>query len=421
MMYAEVQSGSMDDAEEAVKLEVPDVHTRVFREHTDPVFRNRLRATIVGGVITVTPTSQGGGGRPGFLPSDAYLTLAAVYVYDAFNRRVAAALVDPSIGQTRFHVWNGWQQVSEHTLDMQTWRAPPVKQFVWGRSPDELVSYRRLWNGGWQTYFLLHGGQDTAAALASDLGSIVERYEHDSYGRISVLSGTATLPAPSSTVGLPFLWKGVRCDEVTGLLQMRHRYYSSELGRFMTADSLGVWGDHANSGNEYAYAGDRPLVWSDPMGLCSQICSEEHTVGRPMPRRVDVESSITFDQSGSAASEDGRYPDPRDSTSTTSEPKLPRTWPISSTAASASSADWNWGFVDIDPNCKGRLRMSIIHEGDKTPTSGAGVGTTVADGFRIDGKTYKIDGTQTIKIKCPPAVGGTKVEISGSSGNRVGR
>jgi RHS repeat-associated protein len=63
------------------------------------------------------------------------------------------------------------------------------------------------------------------------------------------------------------LWKSVRLDEVTGLLQMRNRYYSVELGRFLTRDPLGVWGDGMNLGNEVGYAGNRPLVVGDPLGL----------------------------------------------------------------------------------------------------------------------------------------------------------
>jgi RHS repeat-associated protein len=54
---------------------------------------------------------------------------------------------------------------------------------------------------------------------------------------------------------------------VTGLLQMRNRYYSVELGRFLTRDPLGVWGDGMNLGNEVGYAGNRPLVVGDPLGL----------------------------------------------------------------------------------------------------------------------------------------------------------
>jgi RHS repeat-associated protein len=70
-----------------------------------------------------------------------------------------------------------------------------------------------------------------------------------------------------SRYGLPFLWKAVRLDEVTGLLQMRNRYYSVETGRFLSGDPIGVWGDGLNCGNETAYCGNEPLANGDPFGL----------------------------------------------------------------------------------------------------------------------------------------------------------
>jgi hypothetical protein len=91
--FVAVQQGALDDAEESVKLEVPDLLTRLAREHTNPTFRSRLKASIAGGVIRITPTPQGGGGRPGWLPVTGTLELSAVYLYDAFNRRVTSILV----------------------------------------------------------------------------------------------------------------------------------------------------------------------------------------------------------------------------------------------------------------------------------------------------------------------------------------
>jgi RHS repeat-associated protein len=268
--YAAVQQGAIDDAEESVKLEVPDLLTRLAREHTNPTFRARLKASIAGGVIRITPSAQGGGGRPGWLPVTGTLELSAVYLYDAFNRRVTSILVDPSVAETQLHTWDGWQQTTQHRIEQQQpsgqWVAVPTKQFVWGSRLDELVAYRRLSGGAWQNYYLLHGGQETAAKLVDAAGNVVETYEYDPYGRVSVYVGSSATAVSASAYGLPFLWKSVRLDEITGLLQMRNRYYSVELGRFLTRDPLGVWGDGMNLGNEVGYAGNRPLVLGDPLG-----------------------------------------------------------------------------------------------------------------------------------------------------------
>ncbi|MBZ0150687.1 MAG: RHS repeat-associated core domain-containing protein, partial [Planctomycetes bacterium] len=124
----------------------------------------------------------------------------------------------------------------------------------------------RLNGSSWENYYLLHGGQDTAAKLVNTSGVVVEQYEYDPYGRVSVYVGSSTHPVASSAYGLPFLWKSIRLDEITGLLQMRNRYYSTELGRFLTRDPIGGWSDVANIGNEYCYCGNRPSCLLDPLG-----------------------------------------------------------------------------------------------------------------------------------------------------------
>jgi RHS repeat-associated protein len=98
---------------------------------------------------------------------------------------------------------------------------------------------------------------------------VVEQYEYDPYGKASVYVGSSTTAVAESSVGLPFLWKGVRLDSETGLLQMRNRYYSAALGRFLTRDPLGVWGDMMGQGNGYVYVGNCPLMFGDPLGLQS--------------------------------------------------------------------------------------------------------------------------------------------------------
>jgi RHS repeat-associated protein len=98
-------------------------------------------------------------------------------------------------------------------------------------------------------------------------GQVVEIQEYDPYGKTSFFDGAGNPVGSWSQVGNPFGWKAVRIDPETGLLYMRHRYYSPQWGRFLTQDPLGVWGDPAGLGNSYQYGANTPLVASDPMGL----------------------------------------------------------------------------------------------------------------------------------------------------------
>ena len=154
----------------------------------------------------------------------------AIYAYDAFNRRIVTSVVG---GETAFHTYDGWRQVVQYTLQVVSgiYYAAPTKEFVWGSRLDELIAYRRrVWASGsysWESYYVAHGGQDTAVKLVVATGAVVEQYEYDSYGRVTVYDGSGALVngGLSSGRGLPFLWKAIRLDYETGLLYMRNRYF----------------------------------------------------------------------------------------------------------------------------------------------------------------------------------------------------
>jgi RHS repeat-associated protein len=66
---------------------------------------------------------------------------------------------------------------------------------------------------------------------------------------------------------IPYRFAGRRLDEESGLYYNRTRYYSPELGRFISVDSIGIWGDLNNYGNGYAYVGNMGNGLLDPAGL----------------------------------------------------------------------------------------------------------------------------------------------------------
>ncbi len=52
-------------------------------------------------------------------------------------------------------------------------------------------------------------------------------------------------------------------DRETGLHYNHYRYYSPEIGRYITSDPIGL----AGGLNTYGYVGGNPLSYSDPLGL----------------------------------------------------------------------------------------------------------------------------------------------------------
>ncbi|THB69902.1 MAG: RHS repeat-associated core domain-containing protein, partial [Gammaproteobacteria bacterium] len=70
------------------------------------------------------------------------------------------------------------------------------------------------------------------------------------------------------------LFAGQYYDNETGLHYNWNRYYSNELGRYITSDPIGLDGGL----NTNAYVGGNPVMYIDPMGLCRNA----GTATRPM-------------------------------------------------------------------------------------------------------------------------------------------
>lgn len=68
-------------------------------------------------------------------------------------------------------------------------------------------------------------------------------------------------------------------DAATGLDYADQRYYSSQFGRFMSADPYMASGGAGDPGswNRYAYVGDDPSNYYDPAGLFKECPPGSHT------------------------------------------------------------------------------------------------------------------------------------------------
>jgi RHS repeat-associated protein len=116
--------------------------------------------------------------------------------------------------------------------------------------------YVREGSGG-NEYFLVDALGSTVA-LADDDGAVARRYQYDAYGRMTI--GSAGL----SELENDFLYTGRERDG-DDLYYYRARYYSPNMGRFLSEDPLQFNG---GSLNFYSYVGGDPISFVDPLGLC---------------------------------------------------------------------------------------------------------------------------------------------------------
>jgi RHS repeat-associated protein len=136
---------------------------------------------------------------------------------------------------------------------------------------------RLLWRSLALLLALSFGFMITAcpSGLSSFLGTFIPTASASDSGSVS-WDGTrpsASLLRPSSSGDPSTLTSGVKpLDASNGagehrLGDIKHRYYDPSLGRFISRDPLGVWGDAGNIGNAQSAFGGNPVNRRDPWGL----------------------------------------------------------------------------------------------------------------------------------------------------------
>ncbi len=121
------------------------------------------------------------------------------------------------------------------------------------------------------TLYHVYANTDETGALAE----AVQAY--DAYGKVSNLitgAGTDTVwftaddvlaANPNvSAIGNPWFYTGQRLDAETGLMYYKNRYYSVDLGRFVSRDPIGYEG---GSLSHYQYVKSNSIQYVDPEGL----------------------------------------------------------------------------------------------------------------------------------------------------------
>ncbi|UCF10642.1 MAG: RHS repeat protein, partial [Candidatus Bipolaricaulota bacterium] len=104
-----------------------------------------------------------------------------------------------------------------------------------------------------EQYAILGDGLGSVRRLLDEDGASVAFYEYDAFGNAMDVV---------DPIGNPLRFAGRTADPVSGFYDLRARAYDPALGRFIGPDQL-VTGRPVNL---YAYAGNNPLIYADPMG-----------------------------------------------------------------------------------------------------------------------------------------------------------
>jgi RHS repeat-associated protein len=161
------------------------------------------------------------------------------FAYDAFGRRIAKKTKDGEIG----FLWDGdvllaeqlGERVNEYVFE--TWSFAPLCRFD---------------GGGFESYHNDHLG--TPRELTDERGQVVWSVSYDVYGQVS--------HAHTEKTENRIRFQGQYEDVETGLHYNLFRYFSPDVGRYLSQDPIGLAGGF----NHYGYV-HNPLNWIDPSGL----------------------------------------------------------------------------------------------------------------------------------------------------------
>ncbi len=174
------------------------------------------------------------------------------FAYDAAGRRVSQTII-PVTGPTK---------ITNYLWDEASLYGDVVRETDGGGN--QVASYV-LANGqlldqtqaGTLSY-VLQDGHGSTGALTDANGNATDIYRYDAYGNLLSHQGTGSTP---------YLYAGQQFDTLTGLYDLRARYYQSEDGRFLSKDLATLEPTQPADLTRYLYVRDDAPNGTDPSGL----------------------------------------------------------------------------------------------------------------------------------------------------------
>ena len=191
-----------------------------------------------------------------------YGTTTETYTYDALGRRITK-------NGYGIHYYGKSTEVAYVTNTTNafsksfTYNGQGLPQTMTMASAVGNLTYTYVYDGLGNLVGLIDDNASISGSANPNFGKEVVIYTYDAWG--NVLSTTDNSGYNAGAVN-PFRYKGYWYDAGTGLYYLNARYYNPKWGRFISEDPVGIKPGDAASYNAYEYAGNSPLLHSDPSG-----------------------------------------------------------------------------------------------------------------------------------------------------------
>ena len=211
---------------------------------------------------------------------DVAQAVVAIYAYDGTTRRTIKTVSGET---THFYYNEEWRPVEERANSGTS----AERQYLWGRRyRDDLALRERDTNSSGSLNERLYVTHDyfNPTSILDTSGNVQERYAYSAFGVRRIMVPDFSVSAESN-----FAWhvgfQGQFLDTETGYCNYGHRNYSSQIGRWMSKDSVGeesfrqsvallwqgqlhsAWNSILKSGdNLYTFVGNCPVNHYDING-----------------------------------------------------------------------------------------------------------------------------------------------------------
>jgi RHS repeat-associated protein len=194
-------------------------------------------------------------------------TTTITYQYDGAGRRIVR-----DDGSTDEHFYYDGDQVVETRVPDGMSGYETDKQYVWSLRYIDSPILRDVYasdvlQAGDRIYYLTDANHNVTA-VTDVAGAVLERYDYDAFGKVTVYDDAWANPTSTSAVGNTLFVAGQDVDIDTRLQYSRARWYSSSTGGFISRDPIGFGGQDLNV---YRYAGNNPVNRTDPSGLAWNV------------------------------------------------------------------------------------------------------------------------------------------------------
>ena len=214
------------------------------------------------------------------------------FTYDGLNRQVSRTFN----GTTTYSVWDGWNLVQEYHVSQRV--AAVDATYVYGATG--LVRDMESPN-----HYYYQDASGSTSHVANNSGSLMEWYRYDLDGNPIFYDATDHIRTPNqSGYSVRHLFTGQQWYQDVGLYDMRNRFYSPDVGRFLQPDPIGFGGGN----NLYRYCHNNPVTRGDRFGLQDAVNNRLDLNGQGGTRdaqEVVVTGSYPIDPGGTGAPSGG--------------------------------------------------------------------------------------------------------------------